>query len=70
MLLRDPLFLFAAFACLVVLIVLTIGIGGFAKGGEFNRKHSNRLMRYRIIAQAVAVILIVLFAYLHQRGGN
>lgn len=70
MLLRDPLFLFAAFACLVVLIVLTIGIGGFAKGGEFNRKHANRLMRYRIIAQAVAVILIVLFAYLHQRGGN
>ena len=70
MLLRDPLFLCAAFACLVVLIVLTIGIGGFAKGGEFNRKHANRLMRYRIIAQAVAVILIVLFAYLHQRGGN
>lgn len=70
MLLQDPLFLFAAFACLVVLIVLTIGIGGFAKGGEFNRKHANRLMRYRIIAQAVAVILIVLFAYLHQRGGN
>lgn len=70
MLLQDPLILFAALACLVVLIVLTIGIGGFAKGGEFNRKHANRLMRYRIIAQAVAVILIVIFAYLHQRGGN
>ncbi len=70
MLLQDPLFLFAAFACLVVLIVLTIGIGSFTKGGEFNRRHANRLMRYRIIAQAVAVILIVLFAYLHQRGGN
>jgi hypothetical protein len=47
-----------------------IGIGGFAKGGEFNRKHSNRLMRYRIAAQAVAVLLIVGFAWLRARGGN
>ncbi|GGO35171.1 hypothetical protein GCM10010991_27010 [Gemmobacter aquaticus] len=70
MLLKDPLFLVAAFASLAVLVILMIGIGGFAKGGEFNRKHANRLMRYRIIAQAIAVALIVLFAYLHQRGGN
>lgn len=69
MLLNDPLFLLAAVASLGVLIILMIGIGGFAKGGDFNRKHANRLMRYRIIAQAVAVILIVLFAYLHKRGG-
>ena len=67
---RDPLFLLAALACFAVLVILMIGIGGFAKGGEFNRKHANRLMRYRIIAQAIAVALIVLFAYLHQRGGN
>ncbi|GHC13160.1 MULTISPECIES: twin transmembrane helix small protein [Gemmobacter] len=69
MLLKDPLFLLAAGASFVVLIVLMIGIGGFAKGGDFNRKHANRLMRYRIIAQAIAVLLIVLFAWLHQRGG-
>ena len=70
MLLKDPLFIVAAIACLVVLIVLTIGIGGFAKGGEFNRKHSNRLMRYRIIAQAGAVIIIVGYAWWRSRGGN
>ena len=29
-----------------------VGIGGFARGGEFNRKHANRIMRYRIMAQA------------------
>ena len=52
----------------VVLIILMIGIGGFAKGGEFNRKHSNRLMRYRIIAQAVAVIIIVGWSYLRSKG--
>lgn len=65
----DPLFLIAAFACFVVLIILMIGIGGFAKGGEFNRKHANRLMRYRIIAQAVAVALILVFVLLSGRGG-
>jgi hypothetical protein len=47
---------------------LAIGLGGFAKGGEFNRKHGNRLMRYRIMAQAVAVVLIATFAYMRSRG--
>ena len=70
MLTQNPLFILAALACLVVVIVLTIGIGAFGKGGAFNRKHANRLMRYRIIAQAVAVILIVLFAYFYKQGGN
>ena len=64
----DPIFLIGVLACFVVLIILMIGIGSFAKGGEFNRKHSNRLMRYRIIAQAGAVIIIVGYAYLHSKG--
>ena len=68
--LSDPIFILGMLACFVVLIILMIGIGGFAKGGDFNRKHSNRLMRYRIIAQAVAVILIVGFAYFRSQGGN
>lgn len=70
MLLNDPLFLIAAAASLVVLVILLIGIAGFAKGGEFNRKHANRLMRYRIIAQFVAVILIVGFVYIRHKWGN
>jgi uncharacterized membrane protein affecting hemolysin expression len=64
----DPITLIAILLCFVVLIILAIGIGGFAKGGEFNRKHSNRLMRYRIIAQAVAVIFIVIVAWGHSKG--
>ena len=67
---NDPLFILAVLACLVVLVILMIGIGGFARGGEFNRKHSNRLMRYRIAAQAVAVALIVGFAWWNSAGGN
>lgn len=66
--LSDPLFLVAALAALAVLAILMVGIGGFAKGGDFNRKHANRIMRYRIIAQAVAVVLIVAFAYFKSRG--
>jgi hypothetical protein len=68
--LKDPMFLLAAGASLGVLVILMIGIGGFARGGEFNKKHANRLMRYRLAAQFVAVLLIVGFAYLRSKGGN
>lgn len=68
MLLQDPLFLIAAGASLVVLVILILGVGSFARGGEFNRKHANRLMRYRLAAQFVAVILIVAFAWFKMRG--
>ncbi|SMX25167.1 twin transmembrane helix small protein [Boseongicola aestuarii] len=67
--LEDPLFIVVGIACLIVLGVLLTGIGGFAKGGDFNRKHANRIMRYRIYAQAVAIALILLFVYLRRSGG-
>ncbi len=63
---QDPLFLIAVAAAFVVVIILMLGIGGFAKGGEFNRKHANRLMRYRVAGQAVAVLLLLLFAYVRS----
>ncbi|GGE48908.1 twin transmembrane helix small protein [Actibacterium pelagium] len=66
--LNDPLFIIAAIASIGVLIILMIGLGGFAKGGDFNRKHANRIMRYRIIAQAIAVALIIIWV-LVARGG-
>ncbi len=66
--LSDPLFLLAAAASLVVLIVLAVGIGGFARGGEFNRKHGNRMMRWRIYAQFGAVVLIMIFVYIRTKG--
>jgi uncharacterized membrane protein affecting hemolysin expression len=64
----DPLFYVVAIACLAVVAILMTGIGGFAKGGEFNRKHANRLMRWRIIAQFIAVVLILLFVWIRSRG--
>lgn len=70
MLQTNPLFWVAAAATLLVLVILVIGVGGFAKGGEFNRKHGNRMMRYRLAAQAVAVALIVAFAALNSGWWN
>ena len=60
----DPLFILVVIAVLIVLGILLLGIGTFGKGGDFNRKHANRIMRYRIGAQAVAVALIFLYVYL------
>lgn len=65
----DPLFIIAAVAVLAVLVILLTGIGGFAKGGDFNRKHANRIMRYRIIAQFVAIVLILVFVAFRRVGG-
>lgn len=64
----NALFILAAVACLAVVAVLMLGLGGFAGGGAFNKKNSNKLMRYRIIAQFIAVILIVLFVYVSGNG--
>tara|TARA_B100000963_G_scaffold330964_1_gene321394 strand:+ start:523 stop:726 length:204 start_codon:yes stop_codon:yes gene_type:complete len=49
--------------CLLVVIVLMIGLGGFAFGGDFNKKYANKLMRLRILLQAIAILLIILFVY-------
>lgn len=68
--LSDPIFILAAIACLGVLFILILGIGSFGKGGENSAKHSNKLMRYRIYAQAVAVALIVLFVFIRRMGGQ
>ena len=65
----DPLFIVVALACVAVLIILLIGIGGFAKGGDFNRKHANRIMRYRIYGQAIAIVLILAFVFFRRMGG-
>ena len=62
----DPLFLVALLAVAAVAVVLLIGLGGFARGKEFNRKHANRVMRWRIGLQALAVALILLFIFLRQ----
>ena len=47
-----------------VLLVLIIGIIAMLKGGDFNKRWGNKLMRARVALQGLAVILILLTAYL------
>ncbi len=54
---------------LAVTIILMVGLGGFMRGGEFNRRYANRIMRLRIIGQAVAVALILIYVILRQSEG-
>jgi len=49
-------------------LVLLVGILAMTKGGEFNRKNSNKLMRWRIGLQALAVLLIMVSFWLGARG--
>lgn len=62
----DPLFLLIVLSVAAVLMVLVIGIGGFAKGGSFNVKYGNKMMRLRLIAQFAAVVLILAYVYLSR----
>ena len=59
----DPLFYLVVVACLAVVVVLMIGVLGFARGGDFNKKYANKIMRLRLLLQFIAVILILAFVY-------
>lgn len=47
-------------AMLMTLGVLFTGLVTMARGGDFNRKHGNRLMRLRVIMQGVALLLFAI----------
>ena len=48
----------------VVIAILFLGLFSMARGGEFNRKYGNLFMRFRVAAQAVAVLLVILLIFL------
>lgn len=66
----DVLFTVIVIAMIAVVVILMIGIGGFAKGGAFNKKYGNKMMQLRIAAQFVAICLILLFIYLRSPGAQ
>ncbi|THH35026.1 twin transmembrane helix small protein [Aliishimia ponticola] len=65
---QDILFYVILAVCFGVVVILALGLGSFAKGGKDSAKFSNKMMRYRIIAQAVAVLLIVILVALRGTG--
>jgi len=48
----------AGITVLAVLAVLLAGVIGMARGGEFNRRWGNTLMRWRVMLQLLAVLLL------------
>jgi Hypoxia induced protein conserved region len=61
------------FALLIIVLILVLGIlflGLFsmARGGEFNRKYGNVFMRFRVAAQLVAVVLVLILFFLISRN--
>ena len=64
----GPFTILVAVVVLVVLVILMLGIGTFAKGGDFNRRHANRIMRWRVGAQAFAILVILIVVALRARG--
>ncbi|MBX7249421.1 MAG: twin transmembrane helix small protein [Caulobacteraceae bacterium] len=42
-------------------VATTLGFGIYAlyRGGDYGRSHSNKLMRLRVVLQAVAIVILV-----------
>jgi hypothetical protein len=60
-----PLALFAVAA------TLAFGIYSLYRGGDFGRSYSNKLMRLRIVLQAIAIALLVAaIAWKASQGGH
>lgn len=51
-----------------VVVTLGMGVYGMARGGEFNKKYGNLLMRLRVILQGVALLLFILAAALTHKS--
>ena len=49
-------------------IILGVGLYSLAKGGAFAKANSNKLMRMRVMAQGVTIILMLAFLMLIGRG--
>jgi hypothetical protein len=52
----------------LVAVILAWGVLTMARGGEYNVKNSNRIMRYRIIFQAIALLVIMVLIWMRQNA--
>jgi hypothetical protein len=52
-----------AIALAVVALILAAGLATLWIGGDTQRRWSNRLMRYRVLAQFVAIVVVLAVFY-------
>lgn len=58
--------IYAALAA--VATVLALGIYALFRGGDYGRSWSNKLMRLRILTQAIAVAILVAAVWFRSQG--
>ncbi len=66
----DPLTIIVVIACLGVALILARGIAVSGRGGVDSGKQANKYMRWRIYAQAGAVVVILIVVTIRRMGGN
>ncbi|HJS45532.1 MAG TPA: twin transmembrane helix small protein [Rhizomicrobium sp.] len=54
-------------AVAIVFVVLCLGLYTLWRGGDTARTWSNKLMRIRVLAQALAIVIIMTVLYFSQR---
>ena len=57
----EILFILAPIAMIIVVIILGLGLWNMLRGG--NNQFSQKMMRYRIIAQFIAVVIMLAALY-------
>lgn len=55
----DPFDYLIPIALGAVGVILALGIYALFRGGDFGRSWSNKLMRMRVLAQAIAIAVLV-----------
>ena len=62
--------IFVILALFATVAVLLAGVVAMLRGGAFNAKYGNKLMRARIAMQALAVGLMLVIYLINRTGGE
>ena len=55
-------------SALIVLGILMWGVITMGRGGKYNKSMSNVIMRYRIIFQAIAIVIFISILYIKRHN--
>lgn len=56
-------------ALILVFLVLCFGIYTLFRGGDFSRSWSNKAMRFRVVAQFIAILILMAALWWKQNYG-
>jgi hypothetical protein len=65
---NNVILILLAIILAAVVIVLLTGVVGMARGGDFNARYGNKLMRLRVLLQGLAIVLFILLVVTSSRG--